>query len=138
MNERLDQPLKHKQQWVNRWKQCILSSEQVAKKLVAGQQHMAKYCKLLKAKFNGRKINRDRIKQHQREVFEAESKRKVTKMQQHFQSKQVVKSTSRMMTRDKTTRRFQQKIYNAFKILVTPRENSDENTFDDQSNDAPT
>ena len=59
-------------------------------------------------------------------------------MQQYFQCKQVVKSTSRMMTREETTRRFQQKIYNAFKILVTPRANSDGNAFDDQSNDAPT
>ena len=26
IDELLDQPLKQKQQWVNRWKQCILSS----------------------------------------------------------------------------------------------------------------
>ena len=59
-------------------------------------------------------------------------------MKQNFQSKQVVKSTSRTMTREETTRRFQQKIHNAFKILVTPRADTDGNTFDDQSNDAPT
>ena len=59
-------------------------------------------------------------------------------MQQNFQSKRVVKSTSRMMTRDETTRRFQQKIYNPFQTLVTPRANTDGNTFDDQSNNAPT
>ena len=42
-----------------------------------------------------------------------------------------------MMTREETTRRFQQKIYNAFKTLVTPRANTDGNAFDNQSNDAP-
>ena len=99
---------------------------------------MERYYKSLKTKFTVRKINRDRIKQHKREVSEAEAKRKVTKMQQHFQSKRVVKSTSKMMTREETTRRFQQKIYNAFKTLVTPRANMDGTAFDDQSNDAPT
>ena len=128
MDERLDQPLKQKQQWVNRWKQCIISSEQVAKKLVEGQQHIVKF---IKTKLKGRRINRDRIKQHKRKVFAAKAKRQVTKMQQHFQSKRVVKSTSKTMTREETTRRFQQKIYNAFKILVTPRTTSDKNTFED-------
>ena len=58
MDERLDQPLKQKKQWVNRWKQCILSSKRVAHKLVAGQQHLAKYYNLLKTKVTGRNINR--------------------------------------------------------------------------------
>ena len=59
-------------------------------------------------------------------------------MQQHFQYKRVVKSTSRTMTTEENTRRFQQKIHNAFKILVTPRVNYDGNAFGDQSNDPPT
>lgn len=43
IEERLDQTLKQKQQWVNRYKKCILSNKKTAKILVRFQKHLVQF-----------------------------------------------------------------------------------------------
>ena len=131
--ERLNQPLKKKQAWINVWKQSIKASVKAAAKILPGQANMLRYYTTESNETPTTKINRERVQQHQKEVKQRERRRKNTTVNQFFRSEGKVRSTNRVTFVTKTVRRIQQSITTAFTKLVTPRA-----SFDDRSDDAPT
>ena len=131
--ERLNQPLKKKQAWINLWKQSIKESFKTAAKLVPGQEQILRYYTTESEDTPTTTINREQVQQHQNEFKKREARRKTTKVKQYFQTERTVRSKNRVTFAVQTVRRVQQSITNAFTKLVTPRA-----SFDDRSDDAPT
>ena len=94
--ERLNQPLKKKQAWINVWKQSIKASVKAAAKILPGQANMLRYYTTESNETPTTKINRERVQQHQKEVKKRERRRTSTKVNQYFQTEGKVRSTNRV------------------------------------------
>ena len=129
----MSQPLKKLQAWINLWKQTIKESVQAATKLLPGQKQLLEYYKTETDKTPTTTVNRERLKQQEKEVRRKEAKRKATKVKQYFKTEGRVRSTNRVTFAAQTVHRIQQSIQTAFQKLVTPRA-----SFDDRSDDSPT
>ena len=65
-HERLSQPLKKRQAWINLWKQTIKESVQAATKILPGQKQLLEYYKTESDKTPTTTINRGRLKQQEK------------------------------------------------------------------------
>ena len=103
-HERLSQPLKKRQAWINLWKKSIKESIKTAAKLLPGKENILRYYTTESEETPTTTINRERVQQHQKEVKKREARRKTTKVKQYFQTERTVRSTNRVTFTVQTVR----------------------------------